>query len=63
MELQRFTTLALSNTMANGLEADSMGQLNISEIEQTASQSLWPYGILVTVGAVLNRKRERQRKV
>lgn len=34
MELQRFETLALSNTMANGLKADSTGQLNTSAAEQ-----------------------------
>ena len=34
MELQRFKTLALSNTMANGLNATSAGQLNPSAAEQ-----------------------------
>lgn len=35
MELQRFKTLALSNTMANSLKADSTDQLNTSAAEQT----------------------------
>lgn len=35
MELQRFKTLALSNTMANSLKADSPDQLNTSAAEQT----------------------------
>jgi hypothetical protein len=34
MKLHRFNNFILSNTMANGLEADSMGQLISSVVEQ-----------------------------